>query len=78
MPGDAEVLFRPLSVRSMRLRNRIVMAPMTRSFAKNGFVGQGHADYYRRRAEGGTARARAGPRTAHSSGTSASCGSDHG
>ena len=30
------------------------------------------------RAEGGTARARAGPRTAHSSGTSASCGSDHG
>lgn len=54
MPGAAEVLFRPLTVRSMRLRNRIVMAPMTRSFAKNGFVGQGHVDYYRRRAEGGT------------------------
>jgi 2,4-dienoyl-CoA reductase-like NADH-dependent reductase (Old Yellow Enzyme family) len=55
MPRDTAVLFRPLTIGSMTLRNRIVMAPMTRGFAADGYVGQGHVDYYRRRAEGGTA-----------------------
>jgi 2,4-dienoyl-CoA reductase-like NADH-dependent reductase (Old Yellow Enzyme family) len=54
MAVETDVLFQPLRIRSMNLKNRIVMAPMTRSFARNGFVGQEHADYYRRRAEGGT------------------------
>ncbi|MCX7283215.1 MAG: NADH:flavin oxidoreductase [Novosphingobium sp.] len=51
---SAEVLFQPLRIKSMDLPNRIVMAPMTRGFAMDGFVGPGHVDYYRRRAAGGT------------------------
>ena len=49
-----DALFRPLAIRNMQLPNRVVMAPMTRSFAANGAVGEGHAAYYRRRAEAGT------------------------
>jgi 2,4-dienoyl-CoA reductase-like NADH-dependent reductase (Old Yellow Enzyme family) len=37
----------------MELPNRIVMAPMTRTFAPNGIPGDANAAYYRRRAEGG-------------------------
>jgi 2,4-dienoyl-CoA reductase-like NADH-dependent reductase (Old Yellow Enzyme family) len=48
-----DVLFEPLRIKSMNLPNRIVMAPMTRGFATNGFVDQSHVDYYRRRSEGG-------------------------
>ncbi len=33
--------------------NRIVMAPMTRTFAADGIVGEANAAYYRRRAAGG-------------------------
>ena len=44
-------LFAPLTVRDVRLRNRIVMAPMTRSFSPGGLPGEGVAAYYRRRAE---------------------------
>ena len=44
-------LFDPLRVRSITLRNRIVMAPMTRSFSPGGIPGEGVAAYYRRRAE---------------------------
>lgn len=53
MQIDHRVLFQPLTVGGLTLRNRIVMAPMTRSFAMNGEVGQPHVDYYRRRADGG-------------------------
>ena len=53
MATNADVLFQPFQIRSMRLQNRIVMAPMTRSFAANGLPGPAHIDYYRRRAEGG-------------------------
>lgn len=49
----ADTLFKPLRIGSMKLDNRIVMAPMTRGFAIDGDVGQGHADYYSRRAVGG-------------------------
>lgn len=50
---NREILFQPISIGSMTLPNRIVMAPMTRSFAKNGIPGEINASYYRRRAEGG-------------------------
>lgn len=53
MACDTAVLFRPLRIGSMALKNRIVMAPMTRGFAIDGAVGAHHADYYRKRAEGG-------------------------
>ena len=50
---DTSVLFRPLSIRSLELKNRIVMAPMTRLFSPEGIPGEASAAYYRRRAEGG-------------------------
>jgi 2,4-dienoyl-CoA reductase-like NADH-dependent reductase (Old Yellow Enzyme family) len=45
-------LFQPLQIRSVNLRNRIVMAPMTRNFSPLGVPGADVAAYYRRRAEG--------------------------
>jgi len=47
------VLFRPLTIKSLTLPNRIVMAPMTRSKSPGGIPGENVAAYYRRRAEGG-------------------------
>ncbi|QDL93051.1 NADH:flavin oxidoreductase [Paroceanicella profunda] len=44
-------LFQPFRLKSLDLPNRIVMAPMTRSFAKDGIPGPENAAYYRRRAE---------------------------
>lgn len=49
----ADVLFQPFRLKSLELKNRVVMAPMTRSFAVDGLVDDIHVDYYRRRAEGG-------------------------
>lgn len=49
---DTSVLFQPVELGSLTLKNRIVMAPMTRNMAPNGIPGQANADYYRRRAEG--------------------------
>ena len=49
---DVDVLFQPFRVRSLTLRNRIVMAPMTRVFSPNGVPGENVAAYYRRRAAG--------------------------
>lgn len=43
-------LFKPYSLGSLDLPNRIVMAPMTRSFSPNGVPGDNVADYYARRA----------------------------
>lgn len=43
-------LFNPFSIRGMTLPNRIVMAPMTRSFSPNGIPGENVAAYYERRA----------------------------
>ncbi len=34
--ADREVLFQPLQIRAMHLRNRIVMSPMTRGFCPGG------------------------------------------
>ncbi len=46
-------LFRPFSIKSLKLANRIVMAPMTRSKSPGGVPAPDVAAYYRRRAEGG-------------------------
>ena len=50
---DAAVLFEPFKLKSLKLNNRIVMAPMTRSFAASGQPDERHTRYYQRRAEGG-------------------------
>jgi 2,4-dienoyl-CoA reductase-like NADH-dependent reductase (Old Yellow Enzyme family) len=46
-------LFRPFVSPKLSLPNRIIMAPMTRSFSPEGVPGPDVAAYYRRRAEGG-------------------------
>jgi 2,4-dienoyl-CoA reductase-like NADH-dependent reductase (Old Yellow Enzyme family) len=46
-------LFQPFTAKGLELPNRIVMAPMTRSFSPGGIPGPDVAAYYRRRAEGG-------------------------
>lgn len=43
-------LFTPFTVRSLTLKNRFVMAPMTRSFSPGGVPGTDVAAYYQRRA----------------------------
>ena len=52
MPHSTEALFRPFPLKNITLRNRIVMAPMTRSKSPEGIPGPDVAAYYRRRAEG--------------------------
>jgi 2,4-dienoyl-CoA reductase-like NADH-dependent reductase (Old Yellow Enzyme family) len=46
-------LFQPFALRTLHLKNRFVMAPMTRSFSPKGVPGANVAAYYRRRAEAG-------------------------
>jgi len=48
----ASQLFQPFRLKSLELKNRIVMAPMTRSFSPGGVPALNVADYYMRRAEG--------------------------
>jgi 2,4-dienoyl-CoA reductase-like NADH-dependent reductase (Old Yellow Enzyme family) len=47
------VLARPFRIGQLELRNRVVMAPMTRSFSPAHVPGEDVAAYYRRRAQGG-------------------------
>ncbi|MDP1632860.1 MAG: NADH:flavin oxidoreductase [Caulobacter sp.] len=47
---SSDVLFQPLQIKSMSLKNRIVMAPMTRSFSPGGVPTDDVAAYYERRA----------------------------
>lgn len=47
-------LFTPFRLRQLTLRNRVVMAPMTRECAPGGVPTAAMVDYYRRRAAGGT------------------------
>ena len=47
----ADALFQPFAFKGLNLRNRIVMAPMTRSFSPGGVATEEVAGYYRRRAE---------------------------
>jgi 2,4-dienoyl-CoA reductase-like NADH-dependent reductase (Old Yellow Enzyme family) len=47
---DVAALFCPFRLRGMELKNRIVMAPMTRSRSPGGFPNDDNVDYYVRRA----------------------------
>ncbi len=51
---NVDALFNPFSLKGLSLNNRIVMAPMTREFSPDGIATSQVADYYRRRAQGGT------------------------
>jgi 2,4-dienoyl-CoA reductase-like NADH-dependent reductase (Old Yellow Enzyme family) len=52
MTVDTSPLFEPLRINdALTLRNRIVMAPMTRNHSPDGVPGEDVAAYYRRRAE---------------------------
>jgi len=53
MTRPVQPLFTPFSFQGLTLPNRIVMAPMTRSFSPGGIPGEDVAAYYRRRAECG-------------------------
>jgi 2,4-dienoyl-CoA reductase-like NADH-dependent reductase (Old Yellow Enzyme family) len=48
--ADVTALFTPVSVAGLKLRNRLVMAPMTRQFSPDGIPGDDVAAYYGRRA----------------------------
>lgn len=50
---SSDTLFRPFTLKGLTLPNRIVMAPMTRSFSPGGQPGDNVAEYYRKRAAGG-------------------------
>ena len=47
----ADALFTPFAFKGLKLPNRVVMAPMTRSFSPGGVATDDVAAYYRRRAE---------------------------
>lgn len=53
MSANSEILFQPVDLDALKLANRFVMAPMTRSFSPGHVPGEDVAAYYRRRAEGG-------------------------
>jgi 2,4-dienoyl-CoA reductase-like NADH-dependent reductase (Old Yellow Enzyme family) len=53
MSKPVDFLFTPFRLGKLALKNRIVMAPMTRSFSPGNIPGEDVAAYYRRRAEGG-------------------------
>jgi 2,4-dienoyl-CoA reductase-like NADH-dependent reductase (Old Yellow Enzyme family) len=53
MTHQERPIFRPLSVRGVTLRNRIVMSPMTRTASPGGIPSEPMDAYYRRRAEHG-------------------------
>jgi 2,4-dienoyl-CoA reductase-like NADH-dependent reductase (Old Yellow Enzyme family) len=50
---STQTLFRPFTLNRLTLPNRVVMAPMTRSFSPAGQPGENVAEYYRKRAAGG-------------------------
>jgi 2,4-dienoyl-CoA reductase-like NADH-dependent reductase (Old Yellow Enzyme family) len=52
--SDNSALFRPLTLGQLELRNRIVMAPMTRNMSPGNVPNEQVVEYYRRRAAGGT------------------------
>lgn len=49
---NTDRLFEPFRLKTLDMKNRIVMAPMTRSFSPGGVPGDQVAAYYRKRAEG--------------------------
>lgn len=53
LDNDLGALFTSFTLKSKQLRNRVVMAPMTRGFSPGGVPGEDVAEYYRKRAAGG-------------------------
>lgn len=51
--SNLDVLFSPYRLNALDLPNRVVMAPMTRSFSPGGVPTADVVAYYRRRAENG-------------------------
>ena len=51
---STEALFQPFTIKNVTVPNRIVMAPMTRSFSPGGIPTDDVAAYYARRVTGGT------------------------
>lgn len=49
---NTDSLFKPFSLKTLNIKNRIVMAPMTRSFSPNGIPTADVAKYYEKRAAG--------------------------
>lgn len=49
---NTDSLFRPFSLKTLNIKNRIVMAPMTRSFSPGGVPTPEVAAYYAKRAAG--------------------------
>lgn len=49
---NIDSLFRPFSLKSLNIKNRIIMAPMTRSFSPDGVPTDLVAAYYAKRAQG--------------------------
>jgi len=54
MSNNVDALFTPFKHKGLSVENRIVMAPMTREFSPGGIPTSDVADYYGRRAHGGT------------------------
>ena len=50
--ASTDILFQPFTSPKLTLKNRIVMAPMTRNMAPEGVPGLANAEYYARRAAG--------------------------
>lgn len=48
-----DALFQPFELKHLKLKNRMIMAPMTRSFSPEGIPGADVAAYYRRCSSGG-------------------------
>jgi len=53
MNDPKNVLFSEYNLNGLKLKNRIVMAPMTRNFSPNGIPGEYAPEYYSKRASGG-------------------------
>lgn len=53
MTLSSDSLFTPFTSPKLDLKNRLVMAPMTRTHSPDGIPGQDVVEYYKRRAEGG-------------------------
>lgn len=43
---ETSLLFKPFTFKNLKLTNRIVMAPMTRSFSKHHIPGEDVANYF--------------------------------
>jgi len=50
---STDLLFKPFESKNLTLKNRVVMAPMTRSFSPGNIPNDMNVEYYRKRAAGG-------------------------